>query len=249
MSESTPTPEGEPGAAAAMSRGVDAGARRWLLPCGLIAGMAAFFLGETTYRIIPARTVMLNTMGTVAPAVTAETKSEADIRNAAVAFAILGGCLAGGLGAAGGLARRSGTATAGAGFLGLVLGAGLAAGVSLATLRPFAAAQFTYSDHDLEISMLMHGTIWGLAGATAGLAFAVGAGSGLRRIVVAMAMGFLGAALGAVAFDLVGAAIFATADTGDPVSTTWPSRLTARMLVALGTALALIPAFRRAPSG
>ena len=125
---------------------------------------------------------MLNTMGIISQAVTAETQSVADVRNAALAFGVLGACLGGCLGVAGGLARRSAVATAAAGLLGLLLGAGLCAGVSLATVKPFPRALITYSDYDIFISMSMHGLIWGLAGAAAGLAFAVGLGGGGRRV-------------------------------------------------------------------
>ena len=52
--------------------------------------------------------------------------------------------------------------------------------------------------------------------------------------------GFIGAVLGAIAFDLVGAGLFSQAETGEPISTTWASRLTARLLVALATAAGVI---------
>ena len=52
----------------------------------------------------------------------------------------------------------------------------------------------------------------------------------------ALAAGFAGAVLGTIAFDLIGAAVFPLASTAEPISTTWPSRLLARMLVAVGTA-------------
>ncbi len=224
---------------------------RWLVAlAGLVAGLAAFGIGEATYKIIPARRIMLNTMGTIAPAVTAEHQTAADVRNAALAFAVLGGCLGGCLGLAGGLARRSGGAAAAAGLLGLLLAAGLAGGVSLGTLKTFGDARVIYSDYDMPLSMAMHGLIWGLSGAAAGLAFGVGMGR-RRLLATAPAAGFAGAVLGAIAFDLIGAGLFPMADTGDPVSITWASRLTARLLVALATAAVIIlvlPAGQRSPS-
>ncbi len=146
---------------------------------------------------------------------------------------------AGCLGVAGGLARRSGGAAAAAGLLGLLLAAGLAGGVSLGTIKVFADARLTHSDYDMPLSMAMHGLIWGLSGAAAGLAFAVGMG-GRRLLATAPADGFVGAVLGAIAFDLIGAGLFPMADTGEPVSITWASRLTARLLVALATAAGII---------
>ena len=140
---------------------------------------------------------------------------------------------------AGGQARGSLVATAAAGLLGGLLGAGLAAGVSLATLAPFRAARITYSDYEMAISILMHGLIWGLCGAAAGLAFAAGRG-GWRLLAMSTAAGLAGAVLGAMAFEVIGAGLFPLAETGDPVSTTWASRLLARLLVALATAAGII---------
>jgi hypothetical protein len=47
---------------------------------------------------------------------------------------------------------------------------------------------------------------------------------------------FAGAVLGAVVFDLIGAAVFPLASTVQPMSTTLESRLLARLLVAIATA-------------
>ncbi len=209
---------------------------RWLvIAAGMAAGLAAFAAGEATYQIIPPRRVMLNTMGTVAPAVTAETQSTADVRNAALAFALQGALLAGFLGAAGGLARRSVPMAAAAGLPGALLGAGLAGAVSLLSLRAFNRARVDHSDYDMAISILMHGTIWGLTGAAAGLALAIGLGGDRRRLAAGFLLGFVGAAIGALAFDILGAGLFPLAETGDAVSRTWDSRLTARLLVAIAT--------------
>ena len=72
----------------------------------------------------------------------------------------------------------------------------------------------------------------------AGLAFAVGLGQ-RGRLGQAVAAGFLGAVLGAVAFECSGAAFFPLARTGELISETWPSRLLARLLVTLGAAVAV----------
>jgi hypothetical protein len=205
----------------------------------LIAGLAAFGLGEATYKIIPPKKVMLNTMGTIAPAVTGEGLHVANTRNAALAIGILGACLGCGLGIAGGLARGAASGTVAAGLLGAILGAALPSVVTLASLKSFGDTQFYYSDYDLFISMGMHGLLWGLAGAVAGLAFAVGLGRP-RLIARATVAGVLGAVIGAVAFDLIGAALFSLADTGEAISTTWTSRFAARMLVALATAVLVV---------
>jgi hypothetical protein len=215
---------------------------QWLVGLGgLAAGLVAFGIGEATYNCIPPERVLQNTMGTMAMAITSATQAKAEVRNAALAFAILGGCLAGAMGMAGGLARRSVVVAAGAGLLGLCLGAGVAAGISLATLPWFAEARITHSDYEMAFSFLMHCGIWGLSGAVAGLAFAIGRWSDDRRLfALAPVGGFIGAVIGAMAFEVAGAGLFPLAYTGDPVSTDWPSRLTARLLVALATAAGVI---------
>jgi hypothetical protein len=125
------------------------------------------------------------------------------------------------------------------GLLGAVLGLALGGGVSLALLPWFLDWRLDYSDYDLIISLVMHGLIWGLAGAAAGLAFAIG----LREIRLCgrtLTAGWMGAVLGAVAFELIGAMFFATAGTDEPISLTWATRLMARLLVTVGAAVAII---------
>jgi hypothetical protein len=206
---------------------------------GLIAGLAAFGLGEATHKLIPAEKVQINAMGRIMNAPTGATQAVANTRNAAIAFGLLGMCLGGCLGIAGGQARRVLSGTIAAGLLGSILGAALLAGSSMASINFFANAQINYVDYDLFISMAMHGLIWGLAGAAAGLAFAVGLGQP-RLLARATVAGFAGAVIGAIAFDLIGAGLFPLAETGEPISTTWPSRLTARLLVCLTTAVLVI---------
>jgi hypothetical protein len=202
---------------------------------GLFAGLLAFGAGEAAYQRIPAEAVTFNTMGTMVTATTAATVAVAEVRNAAVAFGLLGLGLGLCLGIAGGLARRSATAAVQAGLLGAILGAALGAGASLALLPRLTRMRTALVDYELILAMIAHGSIWGLTGALAGLAFAVGLGE--RRLWGrALVGGCAGAVLAAVAFDLIGAALFPLADTGAPISTTWPTRLLARLLVGVGTA-------------
>ena len=124
-----------------------------------------------------------------------------------------------------------------AGLLGSILG--LAAGASFAELPFFLKTQPSHPEYDLLISMIMHTSIWGLTGAAAGLAFAVGLGE--RRLLGrALAAGFVGAVFGAIAFELIGAGLFPFASTGQPISTTWQTRLMARLMVTVATAAVII---------
>ncbi len=209
---------------------------------GLIAGLLAFGFGEAVYQTIPAESKEIPTMGQVVVAATAATQDVAESKNAALAFAGLGGALGLMLGIMGGLSRRSILLAATGGTAGLVLGAGIAGGATLVVVPIFFAARSAYPDAEFLLAMAMHGIVWGLGGAVAGLAFAIGIGRRDARSLVASALaGLMGAVTGTVAFDLIGAVAFPLAETGEPLSTTAASRLAARMLVgiAIGGALAL----------
>ena len=137
------------------------------------------------------------------------------------------------LGIAGGLARRVDRGGSEGRAVGAASSSALAAGLCLAILPRGLQAQFDYSDYDLIIALFMHGLIWGLLGALAGAAFAVGLGD--RRLLGrAFAAAFLGAVLGTIVMEFIGAAFFASAATVKPISSTWPTRLLARLLVTTG---------------
>jgi hypothetical protein len=51
--------------------------------------------------------------------------------------------------------------------------------------------------------------------------------------------GLAGAVIGTIAYEAIGPALAPLAGTGDPISTTWPTRLLARLLVPVGTAMAI----------
>jgi hypothetical protein len=173
---------------------------------------------------------------------TPATESVAAVRNGALTFGVLGLCLGGALGIAGGLAQRSPIATTRGGLLGAILGLALGAGLSLALLPWSLRLQNRYSDDELIvllISLVMHALIWGLVGASAGLAFAVGCEEP-RLWTRAFVAGFFGAIVGTVAFELAGGLFFPLAATHQPISETWPTRLLARLLVTLAVASALV---------
>jgi hypothetical protein len=232
-----------PGAQAAAARGEATGplsrARFWVALAGLLAGVVAFGVGEMIHELIPAQKVEVHVPGRVVMAPSVETTNVADARNGALTFGVLGLCLAGFLGIAGGVAQRSASATVGAGLSGSILGLVGGAGVSGALLPFFFKMQPAYQEYELLLSMIMHGSIWGLTGAAAGLAFALGLGE-TRLCGRALAAGFLGALLGTVAFELIGAMLFPFANTGWPISTTWTTRLIARLLVCVATAAGVI---------
>jgi hypothetical protein len=206
---------------------------------GIVAGLAAFGIGETSPELIPAEPVQYNFMGQMKWTVSKETPG-VQLRIAALTFGLLGTSLGVTLGIAGGLARRAGSAmaTTGAGLLGAVLGIAIGGGISLAVIPPLLEVYFSHKDLEVIIGLLTHIVIWGPLGAAAGLAFAVGLGE--RPLIGrALVAGLLGAVIGTLAFDLVGALAFPLAKTDALLSLTWPTRLLARLLVSLGTGSAL----------
>ncbi len=214
-------------------------ARFWVAVAGLLAGLVAFGTGEMVHGLIPAGKEEVNTMGRLLMLPTGKTTSVAETRNGALTFGLLGVCLGGMLGMAGGLARRSSSATLAAGLLGSILGLAVGAGVPFAVLPFFFYAEPLYPQYEMLISIGTHASIWGLTGAVAGLAFAVGFGE-RRMYGRAVAAGLVGALLGTIAFDLIGIMLFPLGNTGQPISTTWPTRLLARLLVAVAAAILVI---------
>jgi hypothetical protein len=215
------------------------GRARWLLVlAGLLSGLAAFAIGEFTHDLIPTEKVKQNLMGSIVMAPDRTTTAVAWTRNGAITFGVLGLCLGAGLGVAGGLARRTRSGAVAGGLVGSVLGAALGAGVSFALLPLFIDAQFLHFEYDLQISMAMHGLLWGLLGAVGGLAVAVGM-SDYGRSAQALLAGLVGSVLGSVAYDIMGAVLFSGADTDEPISETWPTRLLASLLVTIGAAVAV----------
>lgn len=214
-------------------------ARWWVALAGLLAGLAAFGVGEIVYDLIPTEKEQVNTLGTLSMVPTAKTTIRAAIRNGALAFGALGVCLGGLLGIAGGLARRSVSAMVAAGLLGSILGLASGAGVSFAVLPLYFRLEPVYAEYDLILSMIMHASIWGLTGAVAGEAFAAGLGKPSLH-GRAVAAGLVGAVIGAVAFELIGVMLFPFDNTGQPISTSWPPRLMARLMVTLATAAFVI---------
>jgi hypothetical protein len=210
-------------------------ARGLLAVGGVLAGLLAFGIGEAVYELIPAENVRQELMGRTKVSPTVATENVAASQNGALAFGVLGVCLGGCLGLAGGLARRSASASIAVGGLGSVLGLATGVCAALALLPFFINSRIRYPDYELALSLVMHGLIWGLLGAQAGLAFAVGLGE--RRLWGrALTAGFAGALLGAVAFDLIGALAFPWAKTDEAISQTWVTRLIARLMVTVGTA-------------
>jgi hypothetical protein len=213
---------------------------------GVVSGLLAFALGELLHQRIPTELVPRDLMGTKIMVPSPETLNVAATKNAALAFGALGLCLAGSLGIVGGLARRQGSSLLRGGLVGVVLGLAVGAGASLGLIPLSLEAQLDYPELDLILSLTTHAAIWGLLGASAGLALATGFGE-KRLIVPAFMAGLAGGILGAVVFELIGGTFFGLAETGKPISATWLTRVLARLLVSLGTAIGVVTVLPKEP--
>jgi len=177
-------------------------------------------------------------MGTKIMVSSQDTQRVAATKNAALAFGVLGLCLAASLGIVGGLARRPLSSPTKGGLIGAVLGLVLGAGAPIGLLPFFIPAQIDYPEYDLILALTAHALIWGLLGAVAGLAFAIGLGE--RRLIgKAFMAGLMGAMLGAIIFELIGGTFFPLAGTSHPISATRLTRFMARLLVTIGAAAAV----------
>lgn len=212
--------------------------RSWLVAglAGLIATAMTFGAGEVAGGLIPQKVVD-------------PMKESADlvgfnrvvVKNAAIATGLQGALLGLSLGLAGAVAAsgpkaRTSLRAATGGGLGFLLGGGLGAAGAFGLFSAYYASTDANSQ-DMIPALLTHTGVASLVGAAAGLAFGVG---GRSRVVRGLLGGGLGAGLGAASYQMVGALVFPSDGTADPIATAWLPRLIAHALVdvvaALGTA-------------
>jgi hypothetical protein len=215
------------------------------LAAGVVAGIAAWLAGEVTLKAFVPPSHNVNMMGQNFEKVEFLDQSAADFKNAMVAFGWLGCLLAAAMGLAGGLARDSRPAGLRAAAIGLLLGLVLALVASLAFLPIYFHALDRSKEElsrDLMIPLLTHAGIWAACGLAGGIALGIGMGDGWPGIAKAALGGLIGAAIGAAAYEMIGAFAFGSRDhTTSPVSWSLPTRLLARLLVAtLAAAFAAI---------
>jgi hypothetical protein len=205
------------------------------LAAGILAGVSSWLIGEIAIRVFRPPLVRQEVMGQVIYRATFEDQSSADTKNAALAFAALGGSLGLALGIAGGLAGNCRAAAARAGAVGALLGSTLAAAATLAILPAYyreVDRAVEEMSQNMTVPLLVHGGIWAACGLSGGVAFGLGTGGGWRRVINAALGGLIGAVLGAALYEMIGAMAFPASRTANPISWTWHSRLFARLLVA-----------------
>jgi hypothetical protein len=218
-----------------------------ILAAGVVAGLVGWLGGEACRDVIRPRRHPVNSRGIILNVVSPRDQDLADAKNAGLAFAWLGAVLGAGLGAAGGLARHSGRAAIAAAWFGVAMGAVACAAMSVALLPLYNAYRHRNPDEasrDLMFPLLVHAGIWSAAGAAGGAAFGLGMGTrgSMPRAVLG---GLAGAAVAAAVYELIGVVAFPDAGTTRFVSSTWPTRLLARLavgiLAAAGVAFAVAP--------
>jgi len=205
----------------------------YLLAAGVAAGMIAWLGGEACHDVFQPRKRPVNMKGIMLQVASPRQQEVAEERNAGLAFVWLGAALGGCCGVAGGLARRDRSSGLRAAGFGAVAGAVGCAAVSLALLPLYDSYRRGHPDEaarDVIYPLLVHGAIWSVAGAAGGAAFGLGG----RRILGQAAIGgLLGALAGTIAYELIGVAAFPGAGTTQFVSSTWPTRLLARLAVGV----------------
>ncbi len=133
---------------------------KWLAAIGaLLGGLVALGLDEATAELIPPETVHQTIMGQKSTVISRSTPRVIK-QSEALASGLLGACLCGFLGLAGGLARRSVSAAALWEGSGVVLGLVLGAGLSFALFPVFFWARDHYLEQEMISSLVLHGLIW-----------------------------------------------------------------------------------------
>jgi hypothetical protein len=214
-----------PGRRASLSVGV----------AGLLAGFVGFGLGELAYECFSPENVSQPLGGAQVMRPTLATIARAASQNSALTFGVMGGIMGVAMGLAGGLASGPVASPLKGCLIGLILGSSLGAALPLVLIEPYHRLQAERNSDDLLLPISLHASLWGPLGAVAGLAYGVGRG---RRgeTLRALLGGLFGAVLGAIAYDVLGALVAPLAGTSDALSTTWPTRLMARLLVPLAAA-------------
>jgi hypothetical protein len=211
-----------------------------------VAALASWLLVEATLGTFKPRATRERFMGSTFTIVQSRERAATGTRNAALAFGLMGGTAGLALGLAGGLARRSARAGAAAALLGLGLGAGAGAGAALVAL-PIASGLHERDPGNMSAemtsSLIAHGGTWGPVGAAAGLAFGIGLG-GRDRAVRTLLGGLVGALVGAVLYELIGALALSDVKILEPLPETRGLRLFALLMAVIPAAVgvaALIP--------
>lgn len=225
-----PVPEGD-AVNAALVPHPSGGLRLWAAGAALVAGVAAWLVGEGLLIAYHGR--LHPPMPAFPPPSVTFGIWAAEKEVAALAAAALGALLGLALGLAGGLARRSAGSAVRGGLAGFLFGAAAGFGAAFGLVGVYQA-NYNPRTEDLLLSLVTHAGIAAAIGAVAGAAL----GLGLRfRVGAALVGGLLGALGGAVLYELIGALALPAARTGAPMAAAMGPRLILPVLIAVPAAL------------
>jgi hypothetical protein len=211
--------------------------RHWvtMTAVGIAAGLVAWLAGEMAYDFFGLPPHLRTNSDLSVSNLRAREQSIVNIKNATLAYSLLGAVLGMALGVAGGAERRSLRSSTMAGAVGLVA-AGVAGYGMSRVLMPLAERSVDLLGENLLFAILIHGGVWAAIAAAAGLAYGLGAG-GWALVPRAVPGAFVGAAFGTALYDLLGALAFPLDSTSSPLSTTAITRLLARLAITITAAL------------
>jgi hypothetical protein len=221
--------------------------RAWLaaMTAGLLAVAVDWPAGEAAVKYIRTEKDVANVNGREQAIVTVLSSNRSDVKRATLAYGLQGAILGLALGLAGAAVRRSANTVPAAALAGLIGGGVAGSGLSFG-LFPILFRQLDPISGDLVLPMIIHVAVWSVVGAAVGLAFGIGRRGGPVRIGRAVLGGLLGAALGAVAYQLLGAFFFPTAKSDMPIAAGAAARLLGLALTGLSTAAGVAIADRPA---
>ena len=208
------------------------------LALGLAGGLLAWGAGELTYGWFQPQRSQTRVFGVPSLQTSRQSQNAANLKNAALAFTLLG-CTTGlAMGFGGGVAGRTSSRGAVVGVSAMLMGGLVGAGAS-AALLPLFFRGLVPDLSDLLTPILIHSVIWGAIGAIGGLAFAIGT-SRARHVPDAIIGACLGAVLATVIFHCAREMFFPGSRSSEPLGASPIVRLLAMMLVSIFQALGAV---------
>ncbi len=214
------------------------------LSAGVVAGLFAFVGGEFGQEVFRPRLFLVEGPEMISMQPTLESRNAADLKNAAVQFAILGSATALAMGFAGGLLARSVRRGVMVG-LGAQAAGSLVGSVTALSFLPSFERRLIPGANNFLGPFLIHAAILAMIGGTSGLAFAIGMGRKRYFLTTTIAAASLGAVLASAIVRLCDVVLSAGSDHVDLVAGSSIVRLLAMfvpsVLIAAGAVAAGAP--------
>ncbi len=223
------------------------------LTAGVTAGLVSWVACEWVHDVFRPRLFEVPKWEAVWMEPTLESQYAANLKNAALASAVLGCAATFAMGLAGGLAARAPSRGIFVGLSAQAMGSLVGAVTALALIpvfHPVLQRPFRTVTNDVWLPLVMHAGVWAAVAAVGGAAFAIGMGC-KSRLPNAIGFAAAGALLAAVFYQLIGTCLPPGAGATGPVGRWSVVRLMAMLLpnflIAAGAALGTVG--RLLPSG